>query len=532
MATDATSLAASRVLADRAHPSQWVIFAAVLAGSMMGAIDTSIVNVALAHIQATYGVTTDDVAWVVTGYLITMVIVMPLTAWLSTVIGRKRFYLFSILLFTGASMLCGLSRTLGQLIFFRVIQGLGGGAVRPIAQAIMREGFPAERQAQAMGLYGMILLLGPAVGPTLGGWLTDNYAWPWIFFINVPVGAAALLMGARFIQDPPYARARRGVRVDAIGIGLMAIGLAALQTVLELGERDAWFESPFITMLALVAGLALAGFVVWELRGAAPAVNLRIFRDRSFLGATLMSFIMGIALFGVLIMLPLFLQNLLGYDATDAGLALMPRSLAMVIMMPLAGALYNRLGVYVMVPTGLLLGAGAGLMMGHFTLSTGPTQILLPQIIQGVGFAFLFVPIATAALAAIPRAQMQAATGLYNLVFQLGGSFGTALVIALWDHRLATASAYLMHYASPYNPTFRQWWQELQAALMTRWSGAWLAHRQALAVLNMFFNQQAAVLAFEYVFTLMGAGLLACLPLVLLLRRPGGSRDAETPTLE
>jgi MFS transporter, DHA2 family, multidrug resistance protein len=532
MSSAATPTAAASLPADRAHRAQWVIFAAVLLGSMMGAIDTSIVNVALAHIQATYGVTTDDVAWVVTGYLITLVIVMPLTAWLSALIGRRRFYVISIVLFTGASILCGLSRTLGQLIAFRVIQGIGGGAVRPIAQAIMREGFPVERQAQAQGLYGMILQLGPAIGPTLGGWLTDNYAWPWIFFINVPVGIAAVLMGLRFIEDPPYARARRGVRLDAAGIALMAIGLTALQTVLERGERDAWFQSAFITVSALVAAFALAAFIVWELRAAAPAVNLRIFRDRSFLVANLMSFTNGIALFGVLLMLPLFLQNLLGYDATDAGLALMPRSLAMVTMLPLAGMLYNRLGVHVMAPIGLVLAAGSGFMMGRFTLSTGPAQILLPQVIQGIGFAFLFVPVATTALGRIPRPQMQAATGLYNLVFQLGGSFGTALVIALYDHRLATASAYFMHYASPYNPVFRQWWQEYQSALMLRWSGAWLAHRQALAALNLYFNQQAAVIAFEYVFTLMACGLLACLPLVLLLRRPAGPRDAESSTLE
>jgi MFS transporter, DHA2 family, multidrug resistance protein len=507
--------------------SKVIVFSSVLLGSLMGSIDTSIVNVALAHIQSTYGVTTDDVAWVSTGYLITLVIVMPLTAWLSGILGRKRFYLISVMLFTLASVLCGFSRTLGQLIFFRVIQGLGGGAVRPIAQAILREHFPGDQQAQAMGLYGMIFLLGPAIGPTLGGWLTDNYTWPWIFFVNLPVGIAAVFMGARFITDPPYARARRVRGIDTTGIGLMAVGLASLQIVLERGERDAWFGSAFITTLAVIAALALAAFIVWELRTSAPAVNLRIFGDRSFAAATVMAFVMGVSLFGVLLMLPLFLQNLLGYDAMGAGLALMPRSLAMVVMMPLAGSLYNRVGVHLMVPIGLVLAAGAGLLMGHFTLDTGPAQILLPQVLQGIGFAFLNVPVSTAALAMIPRPLMQAATGLYNLVFQLGGSIGTAAVIALFDHRLVTASTHLMYDASPYNPTFMQWWQQYQHFLMFRGSNAWTAHWQALAILQQVINNEAAVIAFEYVFVLMAAALVVCLPLVVLLRRRARPRDVS-----
>src|SRR5579884_3361621 len=284
--------------------SKWAVFFAVLLGALMGAIDASIVNVALAHIQATYGVTTDEVAWVVTSYLITLVIVMPLTAWLSSVLGRRRFYLLSVALFTVASGLCGVSRTLGQLIAFRTLQGLGGGAVRPIAQAIMRETFPPEEQAQAMGLFGMIVLLGPAIGPTLGGWLTDNYSWPWIFFINLPVGAAALLLGARFIHDPPYLRARPPERIDGMGIGLMTVGLAALQIMLEEGETDGWFQSTFIVALGIVAALALAVFLVWELRVPEPAVNLRILRNVSFASGTLIIGILGMALFGSLLLLP------------------------------------------------------------------------------------------------------------------------------------------------------------------------------------------------------------------------------------
>src|SRR5579885_409484 len=287
MAVDATSALGGTGRAGAARPSKWLVAVSVIAGAVMGAIDSSVVNVALAHIQASYGVTTQQVTWVSTSYLIALVIVMPLTAWLGSVLGRKRMYMLAVAIFTAASLLCGLARTLGQLIAFRVIQGLGGGVLSPTAQAIMRESFPPEEQGQAMGIFGMIILLGPAIGPTLGGWLTDNYSWPWIFFVNLPIGVLGLFLASLFIEDPPYMRARPPERIDGMGIGLLAVGLASFQTFLEEGERDGWFQSTFISVLAVVAAVSLAGFVLWELRTDVPAVNLRILKDRSFSGALL-----------------------------------------------------------------------------------------------------------------------------------------------------------------------------------------------------------------------------------------------------
>jgi len=514
-----------------AGANKWLVTISVLVGAVMGAIDTSVVNVALVHIQATYGVTTQEVAWVSTAYLITVVLVMPLTAWLGTVLGRKRMYMLSVLIFTVASVMCGFSRTLGQLIAFRVIQGLGGGALQPIAQAIMRETFPQEEQGQAMGFFGMIVLLGPAVGPTLGGWLTDNYSWPWIFFVNVPIGVLGLFMASRFIVDPPYMRGRGLRQIDGIGLGLLVVGISALQILLQEGENDGWFQSSLIVALAVVALLALVLFVVQELRTPFPVVDLRILKDLTFASGTLIIGILGLALFGGLILLPLFLQTLLGYDATQAGLALMPRSLVMVVMMPVAGALYNRLGVYVMLPFGLMLSGVAGLMMSRFTLDSGTIQILTPQVIQGVGFAFMFVALSTAALATIPRPQMQNAAGLFNLVRQLGGSLGTAIVIALLDHRLTTASANLLRYASPSNPTFTQWWHTYQAAFMARGSAPPIANKQALAMLGTLINQQASVVSFDYAFALIGAVFLVCLPFVVFIRS-GRRGEAAAPVGE
>jgi DHA2 family multidrug resistance protein len=507
-----------------ARANKWLVTSSVLAGALMGAIDTSVVNVALTHIQATYGVTTQQVTWVSTAYLIAVVIIMPLTAWLGTVLGRQRMYLLSVAIFTGASVMCGLSRTLGQLILFRVLQGLGGGALQPIAQAIMRETFPPKEQAQAMGFFGMIVLLGPAIGPALGGWLTDNFTWPWIFFVNVPVGVVALFMGSQFLVDPPYMRG--GDRhIDGMGIGLLAVGLAALQVLLGEGETNAWFASPFIVILTAVAVLALAAFVAWELRVPAPAVDLRVLKNLTFASGTLIVGILGLALFGSLILLPLFFQNLLGYDATRAGLALTPRSLVMVLMMPVAGALYNRLGVSVLLPFGLILSAVAAFMMARFTLASGPFQIVVPQMVQGVGFAFTFVALSTITLATIPRPQIQNAAGLFNLTRQLGGSLGTAIVITLVDHKVTTASANLVRYASPYNPTFVQWWHTFQAGFIARGSDPATASKQALAVISHLIAQQAAVVAFNYVFAVIGGLFLVCLPLVLLLRRGGRSGD-------
>ncbi|HLW60273.1 MAG TPA: DHA2 family efflux MFS transporter permease subunit [bacterium] len=511
--------------------NKWLVTSSILLGSIMATIDTSVVNIALIHMQATFGATIQDVTWVTTSYLITVALVMPLTAWLSSVVGRKRMYMFSVIIFTGASALCGFSRTLGQLIAFRVLQGLGGGALQPVAQAIMRETFPLREQAQAMGFFGMVVLLGPALGPTLGGYLVDNYSWPWIFFVNLPVGALSLFMVSQFIVDPSYMRARGLQKVDAVGIGLLVVGLTTLLTMLEQGERDGWFGSPFILGLATAAAVTLAAFIVWELMIPAPVVNLRILKDTSFAAGTLIIGVLGVALFGGLILLPLFLQNLLGYDATQSGLALMPRSLVMVAMMPIAGALYNRLGVYIMAPIGLLLAAASTFLMARFTLDTGPVQILIPQLGQGLAFAFIFVSISTTALSTIPRHQMQAATGLYNLVRQLGGSLGTAVVVTLVDHKTTTASANLVRYASTSNPTFMRWWQTFQGGFAGQGIDQGRAHLQALAVLAQAIAHQAAVVAFNYAFAMIAILFLCCLPLVLLLRR-GERPDEPVPAAE
>jgi MFS transporter, DHA2 family, multidrug resistance protein len=308
-----------------AAPHKWIIAGTVMTGSIMAALDSSIVNVALPNMSGTLGATIEEITWVVTSYILANVIIMPIVALLSARFGRKNFYMASVALFTGASIACGLAGSLGTMVVFRVIQGVGGGVLMIVSQAILRETFPHEEQGMAMGIYGMGVLLAPAFGPTLGGWLTDNYAWPWIFYINVPVGIINLFLVARFIDDPPYLVRDKG-EIDFLGLGLLIVGLGSLQLMLEEGSRENWFDSAYIIRLTVIAALGMILFVWRELTAHRPAVNLSVLRNASFASATALGGILGIALNGSLFLLPLFLQNLLGYDATQSGLALMPRA--------------------------------------------------------------------------------------------------------------------------------------------------------------------------------------------------------------
>src|SRR5690348_5155437 len=331
---------------------KWVIAGTVLTGTVMAVLDSSIVNVALPDMSGTLGVTIEQITWVVTAYILANVIIMPILALLSARFGRKNFYMASVVAFTVASMLCGISHSLPEIIVWRIFQGVGGGVMITVAQAILRETFPVEEQGMAMGIYGMGVVLAPAIGPTLGGWLVDNYSWPWIFYINVPIGVLNILLVSRFIEDPPYLIREKG-KIDFLGLGLMTIGLGALQLMLEKGQEKNWFQSSLIIYLAVISAAGLIFFVWRELVTDRPAVDLRILKNASFTSATFLGGVLGAGLYGSLFLLPLFLQNLLGYTAMLSGLALMPRSLAMAVIMPIGGRFYNKLGPRLLVGAGL-----------------------------------------------------------------------------------------------------------------------------------------------------------------------------------
>jgi MFS transporter, DHA2 family, multidrug resistance protein len=506
--------------------NKWIVTVTVLTGTIMAVLDSSIVNVALPSMTGSFGASIEEIAWVVTGYILAQVIVMPITALLSERFGRRNFYLFSVALFTGASMLCGLARTLPIMVVFRVLQGFGSGVIMTVSQAILRETFPPAEQAMAMGLYGMGVVVAPAVGPTLGGWLTDNWSWPWIFFINVPIGVLNVMLVTRYIHDPPYLIRRKG-SIDWLGLALLAGGLGCLQLALERGERYDWFQSGFVSALIAIATVGLVLFVVQELRTERPAVNLAVLRDRSFSSATAIGGILGMGLYASLFLLPLFLQNLLGYSAMISGAALVPRSLAMAFIMPLGGRVYNRVGPKILVGSGLAVSAYSFWALSKLTIDTGFWDIFWPQLWQGVGFALIFVALTTAALATIPRQRMTQAAGLYNVVRQVFGSIGIAVSATLLTRSMSVQHALLSEHVTRFDPAARSFLQGATAALMQRGADLATATRQALRLLDARIARQAAVLAYNHVFALITVLFVISIPLVFLLRSSLADPDAE-----
>jgi DHA2 family multidrug resistance protein len=506
--------------------NKWIITVTVMTGAIMSAIDTSIVNVALPHMRGSLGASVEEITWVAAGYMLSNVIIMPIVAMLSSRFGRKRFYMFSVLLFTLSSMLCGMAWDLRSMIVFRVAQGIGGGTLIPVSQAILRETFPLEEQGTAMGIYGLGIIFGPAIAPTLGGWLTDNYSWPWIFFINVPVGIVNILLVRRFISDPPYLVREKG-KIDISGLMLLIIGLGALQLMLEKGGQKSWFESDFILCLALTAGAGLILFVWRELATDKPAADLRILKNVPFASGTFLGGILSAGLYGGLFLLPLFLQQLLGYPAYDSGLALIPRSIAMALTMPVAGRLYNRVGPKALVGSGFMVVAFSFWQLSHLSISIGFRDILIPQFLQGIGFGLVFVALSTAALSVIEKQKMTAATGLYNVVRVVFGSVGIALAASRLTRAETIARAFLVEKVTDSRDITTNWLQVLSGALVWQGSDPTKADQQALKLMDGEIMRQASMLAFNHVFLLVASVFLVAIPLVSFLKGTGGEASKD-----
>jgi DHA2 family multidrug resistance protein len=500
----------------QAYPqNKWVIAIAVTFGTLMAAIDTSIVNVALPHLRGTLSATVEEITWVSTGYVVASVITMPLTAWLGTRFGRKRVYIAGLVIFLIGSFFCGAARTLPLLVFFRILQGLGAGALQPTEQAILRETFPPEEQGMAMGLYGFAIMIGPALGPTLGGYIVDNYSWPWIFYINIPVGIVGLFMVWRVVQDPPYLERAKG-DVDYWGLALLVIGLGALQTLLEQGEQDDWFQSKMNVAYAVIATCALVMFIVQQLVVDKPIVALGVLKDTSFTTGTAIGAVLGAVLFATLFLLPVYMQDFLGYDATQTGLALMPRSLVMLVTIPIVGAIYNKVSPRLVIGFGLALGGYTCLQMSRFSLETSKADILVPQMLQGVALACIFIPLSTVALSTIDRRRMSEATGLNNLVRQLGGSFGVAIFASLLGRFTNQARNTLVAHLTTSDPAV-----VARLRMMQRGLGGGVdantAMERALRALDGMVSGQAAMLGFDRAFLLGALLFIGAIPLVFML---------------
>ncbi len=501
---------------------KWLITMTVMLSTVMASLDGSIVNVAMPAMRGSLGASTSEITWIATAYMLANVVVMPAIAFLGSRFGRCRYFFWSVVLFGAGSALCGFAWDMPSMIFSRVLQGIGGGALIPVSQAILRETFPPEEQGKAMGIYGMGVVLGPALGPTLGGWITDNLSWPWIFYINVPFVLVNLFLIPVFLQDPPYFERSRG-KIDAFGLAAMAIGLSCLQVMLEKGQEHDWFQSAFILKLALVSAVALILFVWRELATDRPAVQLRVLKNVPLATGTTLGALFGMGLFGSLFLLPLFIQQVRGYSAMDAGIAMLPRSLAMAVAMPFAGRLYNRMGPRKMIALGLVLGTSSFFMLGRLSPETSVLDLFLPQLIQGLAFGFIFVSLSTAALSTVSRKDMTAASGLYNLVRTIFGSVGIALAATFLNRGSAVARVALLRGLTPVSENTSAWLQGVTSGLAGRGLEPGEAAQRALAMLDGLVNRQAAVIGYNHVFLLVGFLFIACFPLVVFLR----GRDRE-----
>lgn len=495
----------------------WIAFTVTMA-AMMELLDTSIVNVAISQIMGNLGATLEEVTWVSTGYIVANVIVLPLSGWLSNHFGRRNYFMGSIVLFVVASFFCGNASSLEELVFWRIVQGLGGGGLLATAQASIHEAFPAKELAAGMAIFGLGIMVGPTLGPTVGGYITYHSAWPWIFYINLPFGVIALLLANHFLPDSKFGRRREG-GVDWTGIALLAIGIGALQIMLERGERKQWFDSGEVQILAAVTVAMLVAFIWHELRIRNPVVDLSVMRDRQFAASIVFSFLVGMALFATIFYLPLYLQTLLDYNAWETGLVILPGAIASGVTMALTGKLLTRFKMDLrwVALTGVLIFGFSMYQHQQFTTLSGHHDFFWPLIWRGIGLGMVFVPLNALAMARIAPEKIAGATGLYTLVRQLGGSVGIAAAATQFTHMQATFKADIGLHVSALAQTTRSYEAAMQQLLASRGTTSAEIPEQMLRLLDARITAQASMLAFEHLFTLFSVALIVALPLLLLM---------------
>src|SRR5258706_1817691 len=518
----AASITMNEAAGPRPAINPWIIAITVTLATFMEVLDTSIANVALPHIAGSLSAGQDESTWVLTSYLVSNAIVLPLSGWLSSIIGRKNFYMSCVALFTISSFLCGLAPTLATLIICRVLQGAGGGGLQPSEQAILADTFPPAKRGMAFAVYGVAVVMAPAIGPTLGGWITDNFSWRWIFFVNIPVGILSLLLTSRLIQDPPYLKRRKlsETKIDYIGLGLVALGLGTLQVVLDKGQRDDWFESHFILALTVISAVSLIFVVFWEWNHKDPIIDLHLFRERTFAAANFLMFMLGFALLGSTLLLPLFMQTLLGYTAERSGMALSPGGFAIMVMMPIVAFLLSRWNPRWLMMFGLIVLSLSLFHMTTFDLGVDFSTVMLARVFQATGLAFLFVPINTSAYAFLPRDKNNAASGLMNLARNIGGSVGISFVTTLLARRTQFHQVRLSENLSAANPKFQSVLHGITSNFSGGGSGPGTALQQAYAMMQANVIRQSTMLAYVDIFWLLGVVIFCLIPCVFLIRKP------------
>jgi MFS transporter, DHA2 family, multidrug resistance protein len=517
----------SRILAKLRMPdgtiNPWVIAVTVTLATFMEVLDTSIANVALPHISGNLSAGSDESTWVLTSYLVSNAIILPLSGWFSGLIGRKRFYMSCVALFTVSSFLCGLAPSLGVLVFFRVLQGVGGGGLQPSEQAILNDTFSFEKRGMAFAVYGVAVVVAPTIGPWLGGWITDNFSWRWIFYINVPVGIVSLLLTSVLIKDPPYmkrANLKSGFRIDYIGIGLISLGLGSMQIILDKGQRDDWLSSNFIRVFFVLMLIGLIAGIIWELREKEPVVDLRMLKDRNFAISTLTMFFLGFVLYSTTVLIPQLLQQLLGYTAELAGLALSPGGAVIMCMMPVVGILVSKVDTRILIPFGCLVSASALFLMAGWDLGLDYGHAVRARMLQSFGLAFLFIPINVSAFAYVPKEKTNMGTGIINLARNIGASVGIATVTTMLQRRTQFHQVRLVDHVNNMNPALRSLTNGTTLRLISHGSSAAAAAVQSHGMIYNTVQRQAAMLAFLDNFKFLGVVFLAVIPVLLLIRKP------------
>jgi MFS transporter, DHA2 family, multidrug resistance protein len=504
----------------------WVIAVVVAMAAFMEVLDTSIANVALPYLAGGLGASNDQSTWVLTSYLVSNAVVLPISGWFAGVFGRKRFFMMCLMIFTVSSLLCGIAPSLGTLILFRVLQGAGGGGLQPLAQAILADSFPPEKRGLAFALYGITTIIAPTVGPTLGGWITDNYSWRWIFFINLPVGLLTLFLVFRLLEDPPWVKRVKGagIRIDYIGVGLLALGVGALQIVLDKGQEDDWFGSHFILTLAVVAAVCLISLVIWEWFQKTPIIDIHLFKNMNFLGANFMMFVLGIMLFSSLVMMPQFLQTLVGYTAESAGLVLSGGGLLLLFLMPIAGTLASKIQARYIIAFGwITMSLAMYYSTQHLDLDISFGEASWMRVLQVFGLGFLFVPINLVSYVGMPLEKSGSIAGLINFMRNIGSSIGTSMVTTLIARRAQFHQVYLVQHTTPAQAPFTQTAQSLAVRLSVLGLDVSRATSQAFARLYDAVIAQATTLAYIDTFWVLciGAGIMFVLAFALKGNKPG-----------
>jgi MFS transporter, DHA2 family, multidrug resistance protein len=500
--------------------NKWLVTLTVMLPVIIEILDITVANVALGHIQGSLSAGLDEVTWVLTSYLVSNAVIIPITGWLAATFGRKRYLIFSIGLFTFSSLMCGLSPNLETLIFFRILQGIGGGALQPLSLSILLETFPPKDHGMAMAVFGIGVVLGPIMGPLVGGYITDAMSWRWIFYINLPLGGLAIVMSSLFIVDPSYLQ-RSDTKIDYWGLGLLTLGLGCLQLVLDRGQREDWFDSYFIIWTSVIAVVCLSLFIWVELRTSSPVVRLSLFKNRSFASGNIILFLGFFSFFGSIVLLPIYLQNLMGYTAYLAGLVLGPGGLATFFLMPLVGKLIGKIDRRILLSFGIIINGYALYVMSNFNLEAGFWNIIWPRILQGIGISFFFVPLSTLTLSNIPRPEMGYGSAIFNLLRNLGGSFGVAFVTTLISRRAQFHQLHLGEGFSIYDFRLQNTAPQIQGFLQGRGIEETLAQQGSLEMVYRFLQRQAAMQSFNDAFYLLCLFFMALVPVIWIIRRGG-----------